>query len=214
MTKIGFNVGGNKKAAAKKPSGKRTVQKKGKKPEVKKPSTKAKPKKRRGKLPFLTPEYNTNQEGRPTIFSVDLAELICLEIAISGKGLHRICSDNELLPSVRTVYSWLFQASNKEDQFYKEKGEFLHKYTRAREMQADLYNDETIEIADNNRHDRESFVGINHIQRAKLMCEMRLKVSARLWPKKYGSKVDVTSDGDKVGNVQIFIPDNGRNKKA
>lgn len=45
----------------------------------------------------------------------------------------------------------------------------------------------------------------------------RLKIDAKKWelsklnPKKYGDKVDVTSDGEKLPQVTIFqLPDNGR----
>lgn len=45
----------------------------------------------------------------------------------------------------------------------------------------------------------------------------RLKIDSKKWelsklmPKKYGDKIDVTSDGDKIPQVTIFqLPDNGR----
>lgn len=162
-----------------------------------------KPKKAKGKKSkSLKPEYLEIGNGRPTKYTKELGERICREIATTTNGLQRIC-EAEGMPCVSTIYNWLND---------KERADFLEGYTRAREMQGDLLDGEIIEIADNNKFDSLAFVGVNFIQRAKLMIDARKWKAAHLNPKKYGAKLDVTSDGGKLEAVQIFIPDNGRDK--
>lgn len=48
-----------------------------------------------------------SQTGRPTKYSSKLAEDICNSIAISSKGVKRLCRDNLYWPSHDTVYRWL-----------------------------------------------------------------------------------------------------------
>lgn len=109
--------------------------------------------------------------GRPSIYTNELADEICERIA-SGESLRRICSD-EHMPVERTVYLWLNESS-----------EFFHKYTRARERQADCYLDEMIEIADNTQD-----AGSNvRVQVARLRIDTRKIVIEKLAPKKYGTQ--------------------------
>ena len=70
--------------------------------------------------------------GRPSGYSVDVADTICQEI-MTGKSLREICA-REDMPGASTVYSWL-----------REHPEFQEAYVQAREVQADVLADEIIE---------------------------------------------------------------------
>lgn len=91
-------------------------------------------------------------------------------------------------------------------------------YTRAREQRSDNIFEEIMDIADDGRNDTYTnedgveVVNHDHIQRSRLRIEARKWMLGKMQPKKYGDKVDVTSDGEKIeGGVTIFqIPDNGR----
>lgn len=132
--------------------------------------------------------------GRPNIYSKELAVIICEEISTSSKSLRTICKD-EKLPSVSTVLNWL-----------KDIPEFLTQYTRAKEQQADFLAEEMIDIADDSSGDidRVDEYG-NVIENKEFTSRSRLRVETRKWaasklkPKKYGDKLDLTSDGEKVG---------------
>jgi hypothetical protein len=60
--------------------------------------------------------------ARPSIFTEELAEEICAQLA-DGHSLLAVCRADGM-PTTRTVYYWL--ESNEE---------FFHRYARAREMQ-------------------------------------------------------------------------------
>jgi hypothetical protein len=80
--------------------------------------------------------------------------------------------------------------------------EFRDQYARAREMQAEHFADEILEIADDGSNDwieRENAAGRvvaaidhEHIQRSRLRVDARRWLMGKMAPKKYGDKVEVT----------------------
>lgn len=143
--------------------------------------------------------------GRPSKYSLQLAEKICEKIASSNLGLTKICEDEDF-PNRITIHNWL-----------KEHEEFLNMYTRAKEDQADFLADEILEIAD------KALLGIttvdkplgvetteaDNVQRSRLMIESRKWLAMKLKPRKYGDKMDVTTNGEKITtfNVGFKKPD-------
>lgn len=112
--------------------------------------------------------------GRPSDYSEDIAKAICEDIA-DGKSLRKIC-DDENMPAKGTVFVWLSKHP-----------EFQDQYARAREAQADLLFDETLEIAD--QYDKAADeLNPDHIQRAKLRIDTRKWIAGKLRPKVYGDK--------------------------
>lgn len=111
--------------------------------------------------------------GRPSIYTDKLVSEICNRIA-DGESLSTICRD-EHMPSRETVYAWL-----------KESSQFSDRYARARELQADYFVDEIIEIADN--ANAKSSV---EVQKAKLRIDTRKWAAEKLNSKAYGAKVEV-----------------------
>lgn len=129
--------------------------------------------------------------GRPTLFNIWVAYEICERIATTPRGLDFICQQDEALPGARTVATWLANPTNEG---------FRQSYVRARERQADLLGDESLEIADDDTRDWSpvldtttgALIGIKvdgeHVHRSKLRIETRLKLAAQLHPKKWGTK--------------------------
>jgi hypothetical protein len=124
--------------------------------------------------------------GRPTDYNDEIADLICIRIAC-GESVVSISKDPEM-PCQKTIYKWLFRHE-----------EFVQKYARAREAQAEVYAAETIDIADDTKHDthvteygdgtkRES-PDTEWISRDRLRCDMRRWAASKLAPKKYGDKI-------------------------
>lgn len=75
--------------------------------------------------------------GRPEIpYSKEMAEHICLLIAITPEGLGPICQANKHIPKTTTIYTWLTQQK-----------EFSDMYWGARRHQALALADKTLEIA-------------------------------------------------------------------
>lgn len=131
--------------------------------------------------------------ARPTKFSQEIADKICLQLSTSCKGLAKICEDNSM-PTVRTVYNWLRNP---------EYVDFLHLYTRAREEQAHFMAEEIIDIADDVSKDNlTTEVGEienrEWVNRSKIRIEARKWLASKLLPKKYGDKLDVEATVNKV----------------
>lgn len=103
------------------------------------------------------------------------------------------------MPCQTTVYKWL-----------RENEAFAQQYARARDDQADAIFDEILDIADDGKNDwmerhdeeggnmgwRENGEALN---RSKIRIDARKWMAGKLRPKKYGDKVDVTSDGGPIG---------------
>lgn len=139
--------------------------------------------------------------GRPSSFTPELGAAICERLAL-GESLREICASDDM-PCRSTVMNWLVSAGTRE-----ELGVFLDQYTRAREAQAETIFDEILEIADDATNDwmerrlpsGETIEVVNqeHIQRSRLRIDSRKWMAAKLQPKKYGDRIDVTSGGEKI----------------
>jgi hypothetical protein len=136
-------------------------------------------------------EREKHPGGRPSIYSVELAQTICLRL-MQGESLTHICKDPEM-PEISTVYRWLNPA------FEQYREEFFNKYTCAREVQADVLVDQMLDIGDDRHNDvvpkydaQGNAIGYEvdyeHIQRSKLKCENRRWVAERILPRRWGNR--------------------------
>jgi hypothetical protein len=82
-----------------------------------------------------------------------------------------------------------------------ESPELLDKYARACENRAKIILNEVLEIADDESKDEKAFYGAVKVKRDALRIETRLKYLAMMYPKKYGSKVEIS--GDKENPLQV-----------
>lgn len=136
-----------------------------------------------------------NKGGRPTIYSEELAQVICESLMV-GMSLRKIC-ELDGMPAISTVMQWL--ASGKDG--------FMEQYAHARQVQAEYLLDELIDIADDSVDDYEIVNGeerLNqeHIQRAKLRIDTRKWNIEKLAPKKYGAKQQLEHTGSNGGAIE------------
>ena len=117
--------------------------------------------------------------GRPSEYTQEIANIICDRLS-DGKSLKSIC-EMEDMPSKATVYNWL--DNNKE---------FLDKYTRAKEDSSDALADDIQDIAD------KVLDGTYNPNAARVAMDGKKWIAAKLKPKKYGDKLDVTTNGESV----------------
>lgn len=119
---------------------------------------------------------------------------ICERISTSDIGVAKLCK--EFNTSTVTFYNWI-DASE----------ENLKQYTRAREAQADYLADQILEIADDSSNDRlilqkgKQKIEVENtefVNRSKLRVEARKWVAAKLKPRKYSDKMDITSGNEKI----------------
>jgi len=116
---------------------------------------------------------------------------ILIEIE-NGRALRKILKDDEDMPSTQTFYKWIDEDVDKSKQ-----------YARACEVRADAIFDDIIEIADDSSGDK-IITDNGEIINSEFVARSRIKIDARKWiasklnPKKYGDKLDVTSDNKPI----------------
>jgi len=130
--------------------------------------------------------------GRPSSYSDEMADKICREIA-NGRAVHRFAS-TENYPSAETIRKWK-----------NTRPDFLAKYTRAREEQADLFASEIVDIADappimcsvpspdGGTDERIDAAGE---QWRKTRIDARKWYASKVAPKKYGERVNLEHSGE------------------
>lgn len=110
------------------------------------------------------------------------------------------------MPGERTIFAWLAAHA-----------EFQQQYARAKELAADRYFEEIVEIADAPlRGERITYKADGTVERveADMIEHRRLQVDARKWsaarlaPKKYGDKLDLNHGGEvRIERIERVIVD-------
>lgn len=129
-------------------------------------------------------------------FDQAVADEICERIA-SGQSLRKICGADrdDFIPGQTTVFKWL-----------SENEAFAKQYAHARELQAEHFVDEIIEIADSPN----ATVGpdgqpiLSDPQRDRLRIDARKWFASKVVPKKYGDKIDLNHGGEVGLKVEIL----------
>lgn len=151
--------------------------------------TTAKSKPKSSKKPPTTPKKN----GRPTKYSDKLADRICQKIA-EGYSVRSICKEKDMV-SMQTLFRWL-----------RENDKFREQYVRACKERSYAQAEEIIDIADNATNDyMEKLEGDGYIFNSENVQRSRLRIDTRKWlmakmnPKVYGDKLDMTTNGNDIG---------------
>ncbi len=128
-------------------------------------------------------EENNQEEkkmGRPTIYTEELCLEICKRIA-NGESLRSVCRDDNM-PHRTTIHEWLLD---------KNKQDFIDQYERAVNARTENMFDELVDIADDKGEDAD-------VQRDRLRVDTRKWYLSKVMPKKYGDKLDLTSQGEQL----------------
>jgi len=117
----------------------------------------------------------------------------------SGASVRSACKKDGT-PSIDTFYKWLEKDKSKAE-----------RYARATEKRAEAIFEDILNIADENHKDvyedpetGQERTDHDVIQRSKLRVDSRKWVLAKMMPKKYGDKLDVTSDGQALAVPAII----------
>ena len=152
----------------------------------------------------VAPDAPKKKNGRPSLFNKKMADTICLRLS-KGESLRSICRDPKM-PEIHTILRWIFD---------EDKKEFQKAYELAREIQAEVIFEETVEIADDSgvdisvnktktkkgKSEVTSEVSVANnvaVHRARLRVDTRKWFLARMKPKRFGEKIDVTSGGKEL----------------
>lgn len=150
-----------------------------------------------------------NKCGRPTDYTKELADSICERLA-EGQSLRSVCRGEDM-PDKATVFRWI-----------RTHNEFRDQYTRAKEEAADALAEEIIDLSDGaievikrGAEKKSSALA----QAVKLQVDTRKFIMAKMKPKKYGERMDVTSGGEKlptpiIAGVSLNVPTDDSNKES
>lgn len=127
----------------------------------------------------------TNKVGRPTDYTRDLADIICAKLS-EGISLRTICKE-ESMPDKASVFRWL--RTNKE---------FCDQYTRAKEESSDAMHEDLMDLGDEavrlaQAVDPKASGAV--VQGVKLKADNLKWSMSKMKPKKYGDKLDMTTNG-------------------
>lgn len=128
--------------------------------------------------------------GRPTDYTPELADKICAWIA-EGNSARSAC--REFGFGMSTLFRWL-----------RERSDFREQYVRAREESADTLVDDMREIE----------ASEPDVQRAKLKCDNRKWVAARMSPRKWGDRQQVEHTGPGVVSGDAMKPEDWASQYA
>lgn len=127
-------------------------------------------------------------------------EKIIQLIEIEGYSVVKVCSIKDY-PAQSTFYEWVENDEN-----------FAKRYARACERRADKIAEDIMTICDATADDiiidieGNQITNHNVIQRDKLRVDTRKWLLSKLVPKKYGDKLDVTTDGNPIdSNINVMI---------
>ena len=128
-----------------------------------------------------------------------------------GEALVQICGKNRAkhLPSFQLFNTWLTDERTRNERI------LLERYELACIERQDFMANQLLEIADESINDK-IIVDGKQLTNHEAINRSRLRVDARKWllskmnPKRFGDKVDVTTDGEKIkGNDSINISIDG-----
>lgn len=145
-------------------------------------------------------DFGAPSGGKPrrrhhgSAYSPVIARKLCERI-MRKETLNAICKSPGM-PSLATVVRWLASPNH---------AEFREMYYYARRVQAEMYIDEIIEIADETADDWKPVYNKNGvqngwkpdneaIQRSRVRIDSRKWLAAKLVPRLYGERVDVSHD--------------------
>ena len=137
------------------------------------------------------------KNGRPTKYTLALANKIC-QLLSEGISLRAICRD-EKMPVASTVFLWL--ATN---------DKFSEQYAKAKEESALAMHEDLMDLGDqainlSQSVDPKSSGAV--VQAVKLKADNLKWSMSKMKPKKYGDKVDVTSDGKAIKGNTLILQD-------
>ncbi len=131
------------------------------------------------------------KRGRPTIYTDELALKICKRIA-DGESLRKI-SEDKAMPDRSTIHEWVFTNDI-----------FSRQYELSVNVRTENMADGLNDIADNTK---------GEVQRDRLRVDTRKWYLSKIMPKKYGDKLDLTSDNKVLPSPLLYVPTNDSNKE-
>ena len=129
--------------------------------------------------------------GRPTRYSAATAQEICDRLVCSDIGLARMLDEASDLPCSKTVWTWMAAMP-----------EFSQKVATAKEHQLERMQYLGVQLIDS--VDIDAVNAPVALARAKASAEARLKLAAKIAPRRYGTQTRDNDDADRRPIVLQF----------
>lgn len=130
--------------------------------------------------------------GRPSLYTQEMADQICSHIT-DGWSMRRVCRE-EWAPHMVTIFRWL-----------RENEQFRKQYEEAKDIQADAFAEDMLDIADQPPQINEKGgVDSGDVAHMRLRIDTRKWIASKLKPKKYGDKLEQEIKGEVGLTVQIL----------
>lgn len=151
----------------------------------------------------------TKKVGRPEIYTQELADKVCQKIA-EGYSMRTVCTPDDM-PAISTLFKWI-----------REKPEFSQQYARATEERTEAMSEDILDIADDGSNDLMTIQKGDktyEVENREVTNRSRLRVDTRKWlmskmkPKKYGDKIDMTTNGKDLPIPLLHVLNNNSDKE-
>lgn len=134
------------------------------------------------------PLKKKNNVGRPNEYTQEKAREIC-EMLSMGISLRTICI-TQTMPAISTVFKWM-----------RENEEFSKQYAQAKQESAEAWHEELAELGDeairlSQTVDSKASGAV--VQAVKLKADNIKWMMSKMKPKKYGDKIDMTTNGKDI----------------
>ena len=141
--------------------------------------------------------------GRPSKYSTEISEEICMRLA-NGEPLRQICRDDHM-PAWQTVYDWMWR-----DDALGEGGSGLSvAIARAREMGQDAIAEDIFQEVSSEPErilsEGGGRIDSGYVQLIKARAEIKLKLLAKWNPKRYGDRVALAGDAETPLKAQVDV---------
>lgn len=126
--------------------------------------------------------------GRPSEYTKAIGDKICSLLA-QGVSLRTVCLADDM-PDCSTVFRWLRQYE-----------EFHKQYADAKQESADAMAEEILDLSDEAKTDAMTVdpkAAGAVVQAARLRVDTRKWLMSKMKPKKFGDKLDLTTDGKEL----------------
>lgn len=128
--------------------------------------------------------------GRPSTYTLELADLFCSRIS-EGNSMRKVCKAEDM-PDTTTIFKWI-----------REKEDFSLQYARAKDESGDADQDKLDEIAE------KVLIGEYDPQSARVAADIIKWSASKKKPKKYGDKQQIEHSGsielDKLSDEELDI---------
>ena len=126
-----------------------------------------------------------NKVGRPSIYTQELADKICEQIAL-GNSIRKVCESDDM-PGLSSIFKWI-----------RENKEFAQQYARATGERTEAQHEDLLELGDEaikHAYKADPKAAGAVVQAVKLKADNLKWSMSKMVPKKYGDKLDMTTNG-------------------